>query len=117
MNQWIDLSAPVLPEAVIDQFILQVVVVDNDTFNWTLNFSSDVPDSAKHLRPSKIAWQTYHAQRTSTPIDTVLNRHISDPQTLLTLTVTEQEAREYCHSIGMKFFAKKRHDKTIIISI
>jgi len=47
----------------------------------------------------------------------VLNRHISDPQTLLTLTVTEQEAREYCHSIGMKFFAKKWHDKTIIISI
>ena len=79
--------------------------------------SSDVPDSAKHLRPSEIAWQTYHAQRTSTPIDTVLNRHISDPQTLLTLTVTEQEAREYCHSIGMKFFAKKWHDKTIIISI
>lgn len=117
MNQWIDLSASVLPEAVIDQFILQVVVVDNDTFNWTLNFSSDVPDSAKYLRPSEIAWQTYHAQRMSTPIDTVLNRHISDPQTLLTLTVTEQEAREYCHSIGMKFFAKKWHDKTIIISI
>ncbi len=73
MNQWIDLSASVLPEAVIDQFILQVVVVDNDTFNWTLNFSSDVPDSAKYLRPSEIAWQTYHAQRMSTPIDTVLN--------------------------------------------
>ena len=117
MNQWIDLSTPVIPEAVIDQFILQVVVVDNDTFNWTLDFSSDMPDSAKHLRPSEIAWQTYHAQRTSTPIDTVLNHHISDPQTLLTLTVTEQEAQEYCHSIGMKFFAKKWHDKTIIISI
>lgn len=106
-----------IPEAVIDQFILQVVVVDNDTFNWTLDFSSNMPDSAKHLRPSEIAWQTYHAHKTDTPIDTALNRHISDPQTLLTLTVTEQEAREYCHSIGMKFFAKKWHDKTVIISI
>lgn len=117
LNQWIDLSAPVIPEAVIDQFILQVVVVDNDTFNWTLDFSSNMPDSAKHLRPSEIAWQTYHAHKTDTPIDTALNRHISDPQTLLTLTVTEQEAREYCQSIGMKFFAKKWHDKTVIISI
>lgn len=117
LNQWIDLSTPVLSEAVIDQFILQVVVVDNDTFNWTLNFSADVPDSVKKLQPSEIAWQTYHAQRTDTPIDTVLNRHIAAPQTLMTLTVTEQEAREYCHSIGMKFFAKKWRDKTVIISI
>lgn len=42
LNQWIDLSAPVIPEAVIDQFILQVVRGwINDTFNWTLDFSSN----------------------------------------------------------------------------
>ena len=117
LDQWIDLSAPVIPDALIDQFILQVVVVDDNTFNWTLDFSTDIPDAVRDLHPSQIAWQAYHAQRTDTPIDSVLNRHITNPQALFTFTVTEQEARGYCQSIGMKFFAKKWQDKTVIISI
>lgn len=117
LNQWIDLSAPVIPDALVDQFILQVIVVDDNTFNWTLDFSTDIPDAVRNLPPSEIARQSYHAQRTNTPIDTVLDRHIANPQTLLTFTVTEQEAREYCQSIGMKFFSKKWQDKTVIISI
>ena len=82
-----------------------------------MDFSTDIPDAVRDLSPSDIAWQSYHAQRTNTPIDTVLDRHIANPQTLLTFTVTEQEAREYCQSIGMKFFAKKWQDKAVIISI
>ena len=117
LDQWIDFSAPVIPDALIDQFILQVVVVDDNTFNWTLDFSTDIPDAVRDLQPSQIAWQAYHAQRTDTPIDSVLNRHITNPQTLFTFTITEQEAREYCQSIGMKFFAKKWQDKTVLISI
>ena len=117
LDQWIDFSAPVISESLIDQFILQVVVVDDNTFNWTMDFSTDIPDAVRDLSPSDIAWQSYHAQRTNTPIDTVLDRHIANPQTLLTFTVTEQEAREYCQSIGMKFFAKKWQDKAVIISI
>lgn len=117
LNQWIDLSAPVIPDDLIDQFILQVVVVDDNTFNWTLDFSTDIPEAVRNLPPSEIARQSYHAQRTDTPIDSVLNRHITNPQTLFTFTITEQEAREYCQSIGMKFFAKKWQDKTIIVSI
>ena len=117
LNQWIDLSAPVIPDDLIDQFILQVVVVDDNTFNWTLDFSMDIPEAVRNLPPSEIARQSYHAQRTDTPIDSVLNRHITNPQTLFTFTITKQEAREYCQSIGMKFFAKKWQDKTVIISI
>ena len=117
LNQWIDLSTPVIPDALIDQFILQVVVVDDNTFNWTLDFSTDIPEAVRNLPPSEIARQSYHAQRTDTPIDSVLNRHITNPQTLFTFTISNQEAREYCQSIGMKFFAKKWQDKTVIISI
>ena len=117
LDQWIDFSAPVISEDLIDQFILQVVVIDDNTFNWTLDFSTDIPDAVRDLSPSEIAWQSSHAQRTNTPIDTVLDHHIANPQTLLTFTVTEQDAREYCQSIGMKFFAKKWEDKTVIISI
>ena len=117
LNQWIDLSTPVISDALIDQFILQVVVVNDNTFNWTLDFSTDIPEAVRNLPPSEIARQSYHAQRTDTPIDSVLNRHITNPQTLFTFTITEQEAREYCQSIGMKFFAKKWQDKTIIVSI
>ena len=117
LNQWIDLSAPVIPDDLIDQFILQVVVVDDNTFNWTLDFSMDIPEAVRNLPPSEIARQSYHAQRTDTPIDSVLNRHITNPQTLFTFTISNQEAREYCQSIGMKFFAKKWQDKTVIISI
>ena len=117
LNQWVDLSTPIIPDALVDQFILQVVVVDDNTFNWTLDFSTDIPEAVRNLPPSEIARQSYHAQRTDTPIDSVLNRHITNPQPLFTFTITEQEAREYCQSIGMKFFAKKWQDKTVIISI
>ena len=40
-----------------------------------------------------------------------------DPQTILSIQVTREEAETYCHSIGMKFFGKKWRDKTILISI
>ena len=36
LSRWSDFSGPLIPEALIEQFILQVVVVDDDTFNWTL---------------------------------------------------------------------------------
>ena len=117
LNQWIDFSAPVIPDALIDQFILQVVVVDDNTFNWTLDFSADIPEAVRNMPPSEIAWRSYHAQRTDTPIDSVLDHHITNPRTLFTFTITEQEAKEYCRSIGMRFFAKKWQDKTVIISI
>ena len=43
--------------------------VDDNTFNWTLDFSTDIPESVRNLPPSEIARQSYHAQRTDTPID------------------------------------------------
>ena len=121
LNRWVDFSGPTISEELIDQFILQVVVVDEDTFNWTLDLSSHSAEE-RRPRPSEIALQQYRERHSSldsdsAPVDTILSRHIIDPQTILSIQVTREEAETYCHSIGMKFFGKKWRDKTILISI
>lgn len=114
LNQWVDLSNPIISDALIEQFILQVVVEDSNTFNWTLNLEND-PTGL--VPPSEIARRKYYAQRSDSTIDTMLSNHITDPQTILAIRITEEHAREYCKQIGQKFFAKKWTDKTLIISI
>ena len=120
LEQWVDLSGPVIPDPLIEQFILQVVVVDDNTFNWTLNLTSDCRD--QNLTASKIAHQLYWEKQRGEPInripiDTQLSKHITNPTSLLQFTVTEEDAKIYCKSIGLKFFQKKWQDKTVIISI
>ena len=121
LSRWVDFSGPTISEELIDEFILQVVVVDDDTFNWTLDLSSRSAGD-RRLSPSEIALQQYRERQAvqgarSTHIDTVLSRHITDPQTILSIQVTREEAEAYCRSIGMKFFGKKWRDKTILISV
>lgn len=104
----------------VQQFILQVVVVDDNTFNWTLNFAEDMPADQQQMSPSEIALQLYRDRQSAGKegkIDTLLSRHITDPQPLLTFTITREDAKAYCEEIGLKFFGKKWHDKTIIVSI
>jgi len=113
LNQWVDLSNPVIPDALIEQFILQVVVEGKDTFNWTLNLDKG---STAMLTSSEIAWRQYLEKRTGT-IDTMLSKHITNPQNIMGILVTEKHAREYCKMIGQRFFAKKWTDKEIYISI
>ena len=114
LNQWVDLADPVIPDALIEQFILQVVVRDDNTFNWTLNLEKD---PTGRIPPREIARRSDYEQRSDGNIDTMLSRHITDPQTILAIRITEEQARDYCKRIGQKFFAKKWTDKTLIISI
>ena len=114
LNQWLDLSGPVIPDALIEQFILQVVVEDSNTFNWTLNLDKD-PTGL--IPASEIARRKYHEKRSNGAIDAMLSHHITNPQTVLGILVTEDHAREYCRMIGQRFFAKKWTDKVIYISI
>ena len=86
-----------------------------NTFNWTLDLSSHEA-GARHLQPSEIALLQYREHQSGN-MDTILDRHITDPQPLFTITITKEEAQAYCRSIGMKFFGKKWQDKTVIISI
>lgn len=117
LNQWIDLSEPIIPEVLVDQFILQVVLVDDNTFNWTLDLSSNKKEN--RLTPSQIALTLYRQRisKTDVPPDAMLSDHILAPQELFSFMVTADEAAAYCKSIGMKFFRKKWHDKKIIVSI
>lgn len=118
LDRWIDFSGPTISDALIDQFILQVVLIDDDTFNWTLNLSSDKGEE----RPtaSQIALDLYRQQKSASsgvPMDSMLSNHITDPHELFSFTISAEEAAAYCKSIGMKFFRKKWHNKKIIVSI
>lgn len=118
LDRWIDFSGPTISDALIDQFILQVVLIDDDTFNWTLDLSSDKGEE----RPtaSQIALDLYRQQKSASsgvPMDSMLSNHITDPHELFSFTISAEEAAAYCKSIGMKFFRKKWHDKKIIVSI
>lgn len=118
LDRWIDFSGPTISDALIDQFILQVVLIDDDTFNWTLDLSSDKGEE----RPtaSQIALDLYRQQKSASsgvPMDSMLSNHITDPHELFSFTISAEEAAAYCKSIGMKFFRKKWHDKKVIVSI
>ena len=118
LDRWIDFSGPTISDALIDQFILQVVLIDDDTFNWTLDLSSDKGEE----RPtaSQIALDLYRQQKSAAsgvPMDSMLSNHITDPHELFSFTISAEEAAAYCKSIGMKFFRKKWHDKKVIVSI
>lgn len=114
LNQWVDFSGPAIAEALVDQFVLQVVMIDDNTYSWTLDLYGG---NRERLRPSEIALQTYRAEQRGISIDTVLSKHITNPQELFSFTIGKEEAAAYCRSIGMKFFAKKWTDKRVIISI
>lgn len=114
LNQWVDLSGPVIPDALIEQYILQVVVEDTDVFNWTLNLGCCTTEL---IPPSEIARRQYHERRTNGAIDAMLSKHITNPKTVWGMLVTEEHARAYCKEIGQRFFAKKWTDKMLYVSI
>lgn len=118
LDRWIDFSGPTISDALIDQLILQVVLIDDDTFNWTLDLSSDKGEERPTV--SQIALDLYRQQKSAgsgVPMDSMLSNHITDPHELFSFTISAEEAAAYCKSIGMKFFRKKWHDKKVIVSI
>lgn len=118
LDCWIDFSGPTISDALIDQFILQVVLIDDNTFNWTLDLSSDKGE--ERSTASQIALDLYRQQKSAAsgvPMDSMLSNHITDPHELFSFTISAEEAAAYCKSIGMKFFRKKWHDKKVIVSI
>ena len=115
LNCWVDTSLPSIPEELIDEFVLQVVVIDDQTFNWTLDLTAPDSSQTKRMNPSEIALLQYREKQTGR--DSRLDSRITNPQTLCSFSITAEEAEAYCHTIGMKFFRKKWEDKTVIISI
>ena len=99
----------------IEQFILQVVAVDDTTFNWTLNLSATVNDYTP--TPSEIARRQYHERKSGGVYNAGLSSSITDPKEIFSFDVTEADARAYCEQIGVRFFAPKWQDKHVVISI
>ena len=103
-----------IPDALIEQFVLQVVVEDRNVFNWTLNLDFN---TTCLIPPSEIARRQYHEKRTDGAIDSMLSKHITNPQKVWGFLITEEHAREYCKEIGQRFFAKKWKDIVLYVSI
>lgn len=119
LERWLDLSDTRVDDALIDEFVLQAVELDDNTFNFTLNLDAR-RDSHPNFTASQIALQSYREKNfpdAPSCIDCALTDHILNPRELLRFTVTREMAAAYCKEIGLKFFGKKWHDKTVIISI
>lgn len=104
--------------ALIDEFVLQAVELDDNTFNFTLNLDAR-RDSHPNFTASQIALQSYREKNfpdAPSCIDCALTDHILNPKELLRFTITREMAAAYCKEIGLKFFGKKWHDKTVMIT-
>lgn len=122
LQQWSDFSSPRIAEELVEQFILQAVEIDDNTFNWTLNLSKEMTkgESDGQQTASEISVRLYRermAAKANKYVEKPLSNHIKNPQTVDQFTITRDEAKRYCDSIGLKFFGKKWHDKVVIISI
>lgn len=111
LNRWVDLSEPVIPDAMIEQHIRQVVVEGPNVFNWTLNLDFCTTGL---IRSGEASGKKQHA---NTAVDVRLSKQIPEPQKVWGILVTEDHAREYCKLIGQRFFAKKWTDKMLYVSI
>lgn len=119
LERWLDLSDTRVDDALIDEFVLQAVELDDNTFNFTLNLDAR-RDSHPNFTASQVALQSYREKNfpnAPSCIDCALTDHILNPKELLRFTITREMAAAYCKEIGLKFFGKKWHDKTVIISI
>lgn len=112
LNEWVDISGPIISEAIISQFVSQVIVVDDNTFNWVLNLGgSDYANCSNKSNQYRSLAQC-HVSATFPNHENAI-----EPKEVLSFTISGDDAKAYCHSIGMKFFGKKWHDKLVVISI
>lgn len=101
LEQWVDLSGATVADELIDRFIRRVDVLDNETYRWQL----DITEPARQA-----------------PLDAPLASILppvpeAEPQDILRLQVTADDAAAYCAEAHMRFFRSKWKDKVIIIAI
>lgn len=90
LNCWVDTSLSSIPEELIDEFVLQVVVIDDQTFNWTLDLTAPDSSQTRRMKPSEIALLQYREKQTGR--DSQLDSRITNPQTLCSFSITAEEA-------------------------
>ena len=101
LERWVDLSGPTVADELVDRFIRRVDVLDNETYRWQLDLTG----------PAREA-----------PLDAPLDGILppvpeAEPQEILRLQVTADDAAAYCTEARMRFFRSKWKDKVVIITI
>ena len=101
LEHWVDLTGPTVADELIDRFIRRVDVLDNETYRWQLDLTGPVREA---------------------PLDAPLAGILSpvpeaEPQEILRLQVTADDAAAYCVEAHLRFFRRKWKDKTVIVTI
>lgn len=100
LEAWTDFSGVTVPDALIEQFVRRAVVLSDDTMRWILDLKAPTNRSLS-------------ADKTqASDID-----EMKDATDIMTLTITEEDAAEYCRQANIRFFKKKWRDKTIILAV
>ena len=101
LEHWVDLTGPTVADELIDRFIRRVDVLDNETYRWQLDLTGPVREA---------------------PLDAPLAGILSpvpeaEPQEILRLQVTADDAAAYCVEAHLRFYRRKWKDKTVIVTI
>ncbi len=113
LNSWLDADAAKVPDILIEQFVRQVIVVDDNTFYWILNFPFPLLKTcAEEEYPVSAPLRSCQKPRSSLGADFDSTK----PRAMFSFTVTKDDASAYCRLIGMKFIGKKWTDKEIVLT-
>lgn len=101
LEQWVDLSGATVANELIDRFVRRVDVLDSETYRWQLDITEPMREA---------------------PLDAPLTDILppvpeAEPQEILRLQVTADDAAAYCAEVHIRFFRAKWTDKIILITI
>ena len=101
LERWVDLSGATVADELIDRFIRRVDVLDNETYCWQLDLTEPVREAPPDAPLAGILPPVPEAE----------------PQEILRLQVTADDAAAYCAEVHIRFFRAKWTDKIILITI
>lgn len=107
LNSWLDADVENVPDILVEQFVQQVIVVDDNTFYWILNFPFSLSTTCTEEYPIVASLNLCQKPRSSL----VPNSSNAKSRPMFSFTVTKDDAKAYCRLIGMKFIGKKWTDK------
>lgn len=101
LEQWVDLSGPVVADELVDRFIRRVEVLSSTVYRWQMD-----------LTPPKA----------QAPLDTPLANILppaadAELHEIFRIQVTADDAADYCGKLHLRFFRNKRKNQTVIITV
>ena len=97
LEQWVDLSGPVVADELVDRFIRRVEVLSSTVYRWQMD-----------LTPPKA----------DTPLANILPPAAdAELHEIFRIQVTADDAADYCGKLHLRFFRSKRKNQTVIITV